>query len=95
MVLDKKKALKNLKNKGFTLSKHKSVDHHYLEFFYDGIFILYTKISHGSKKDIEDHLIKQMSDQCKLSRSDFAALVNCTLSQEGYASILLEKGYIV
>jgi DNA-binding transcriptional regulator YiaG len=95
MVLDKKKALKNLKNKGFTLSKHKSVDHHYLEFFYDGIFILYTKISHGSKKDIEDHLIKQMSDQCKLSKSDFAELVNCTLSQEGYASILLEKGYIV
>jgi hypothetical protein len=94
MVLDKNKALKNLKKKGFSIAKHKSVDHHYLEFFYEGRYILYTKISHGSKKDLEDHLIKQMSDQCKLSKFDFAEFVNCTLSQERYIDILVEKGYI-
>lgn len=94
MVLDKNKALKNLKSKGFSIAKHKSVDHHYLEFYHNDLLILYTKISHGSKKDIDSYLIKQMSDQCKLSKSDFAELVNCTLSQEGYIDILSEKGYI-
>lgn len=95
MVLDKNKALKNLKNKGFVISSNKSVDHHYLEFYFNEILILYTKISHGSKKDIDDYLIKKMSEQCKLSKSDFAELVNCTLSHQGYIDILKEKGYII
>lgn len=94
MVLDKSKALKNLKKKGFIAAKNKSVDHHYLEFYHDGIMILYTKISHGSKKDLDSYLIKQMSEQCKLSKDDFARLVNCTLSEKGYIEILNEKGMI-
>lgn len=94
MVLDKNKALKNLKNKGFSIAKYKSVDHHYLEFYHDDILILFTKISHGSKKDLDSYLIKQMSAQCKLSKSDFAELVNCTLSQENYINILVQKGFI-
>lgn len=94
MVLDKNKALKNLQKKGFSVSKHKSVDHHYLEFYHNEILILYTKISHGSKKDLDNYLIKQMSDQCKLNKNEFAEFVNCTLSQESYIEILTEKGYI-
>jgi hypothetical protein len=94
MVLDKNKALKNLQKKGFSVSKLKSVDHHYLEFYHNEILILYTKISHGSKKDLDNYLIKQMSDQCKLNKNEFAEFVNCTLSQEGYIEILTEKGYI-
>lgn len=94
MVLDKNKALKNLKNKGFSIAKHKSVDHHYLELYHNDLLILHTKISHGSKKDLDAYLIKKMSDQCKLSKSDFAELVNCTLSQDNYIKILNEKGYI-
>lgn len=95
MVLDKNKALKNLKNKGFTIAKYKSVDHHYLEFYHNDLLILHTKLSHGSKKDLDSYLIKKMSDQCKLSKSEFAELVNCTLSQVGYIDILVERGYIV
>jgi predicted RNA binding protein YcfA (HicA-like mRNA interferase family) len=94
MVLDKSKALKNLKKKGFITAKNKSGDHHYLEFYHDGIMILYTKISHGSKKDLDSYLIKQMSEQCKLSKDDFAKLVNCTLSEKGYIAILNDKGLI-
>ena len=94
MVLDKSKALKNLKKKGFITAKNKSVDHHYLEFYHDGIMILYTKISHGSKKDLDSYLIKQMSEQCKLSKDEFAKLVNCTLSEKGYIEILNDKGLI-
>ena len=94
MVLDKKKALRNLKSKGFMIAVHKSIDHHYLEFYHNDLLILYTKISHGSKKDIDDYLIKQMSVQCKISKSEFAELVNCTLSQEQYTLLLIEKGFI-
>jgi DNA-binding transcriptional regulator YiaG len=94
MVLDKNKALKNLKKKGFSPANNKSVDHHYLEFYHNDVMILYTKISHGSKKDIDSYLIKQMSEQCKLSKTEFAELVNCTLSEKGYIDILIEKGII-
>jgi hypothetical protein len=92
MVLDKNKAYKNLKKKGFEDSVGHSNDHKYLEFHYNGKMILYTKLSHGSKKDLDDYLIKQMSSQCKLSKQEFADLVNCPLSAEAYINILNEHG---
>ena len=69
-------------------------DHKYLEFHYNGKMILYTKLSHGSKKDLNNFLIKQMSTQCKLSKQDFADLVNCPLSAEKYIEKLKEAGEI-
>ncbi len=92
MVLDSKKAYKNLKKKGFTDSKDHSHDHKYLEFHYQGKMILYTKLSHGGKKDLNNYLLKQMSTQCKLSKQDFADLVNCPLSAEEYVEKLKEIG---
>ena len=92
MVLDGKKAYKNLKKKGFEDSKSHSNDHKYLEYHYEGKMILYTKLSHGSKKDLNNFLIKQMSTQCKLSKQDFADLVNCPLSAEKYVDKLKELG---
>lgn len=94
MVLNSKKAYKNLKKKGFKDSKDYSNDHKYLEFHYNGKMILYTKLSHGSKKDLNNYLIKQMSTQCKLSKQDFADLVNCPLSAEMYIEKLKEIGEI-
>lgn len=94
MVLDKKKTYKNLKKKGFVDSATKSIDHRYLEFYYNGRLICYTKVSHGSKGDIDDYLIRQMSTQCLLGKNDFADLVNCPLSQEAYVQILLDAGHL-
>lgn len=94
MVLDGKKAYKNLKKKGFEDSKDHSNDHKYLEFHYKGKMILYTKLSHGSKKDLNNYLIKQMSTQCKLSKQDFADLVNCPLSAEQYIEKLKALGEV-
>lgn len=54
--------------------------------------ILYTKISHGSKKDLDNYLIKQMSSQCKLSKQDFSDLVNCPLSAKNYIEKLKDLG---
>jgi hypothetical protein len=92
-VLDAKKTYKNLKSKGFEDAPNRSDDHKYLEFYQNDVLILYTKISHG-EKDLGDFLIKQMSFQCKLSKTEFMDLVNCPLSQKEFTNILQEKGLI-
>lgn len=92
-VLDPLKTYQNLKKKGFVDSANKSNDHKYLELFHNGKFVLYTKLSHG-KKDIDDHLIKQMSVQCYLDKNDFMNLSNCPLSKEDYFEILDKKGLL-
>lgn len=84
MVLNKTKAYKNLKKKGFIDSILKSGDHLYLEYYSAGKLILYTKVSHGSKRDIDIGLIRQMAEQCKLNIKDFANLCNCPLSKDEY-----------
>jgi hypothetical protein len=92
-ALDPIKTYKNLKKKGFVDSTTKSDDHKYLEFTYNGKHVLHTKLSHN-KKDIDDYLIRQMSTQCKLSKSEFLDLVNCPLSKEGFIEILENKGLL-
>ncbi len=94
MTIDSKKAYRSLKKKGFIDSSTKSVDHLYLEYYHEGKLILYTKLSHGSKKDLGAHLIKQMSLQCKLTKNEFADLVNCPLSKEEYLDKLIAKELI-
>ena len=61
--------------------------------FYEDKLVLYTKISHGAK-DIGEYLIKAMSFQCKLSKSELMDLANCPLSKEDYFKILEEKGLL-
>jgi predicted RNA binding protein YcfA (HicA-like mRNA interferase family) len=93
MVLDNQTVLKNLKKKGFKNAKHKSVDHKYLEFYYNNKLITHTKISHG-KEDLRDALIKQMAMQCKLEKSDFVDFAKCTISEDQYVSILKKNNII-
>lgn len=92
-VLDPKKTYNNLKKKGFIDAENKSVDHKRLELFHEGKFILSTKISHCNN-DIRDPLIKQMSFQCKLNKSDFMDLCKCPLSKEAYFKKLEEMGLL-
>ncbi len=94
MVLNKKKAYRNLKKKGFVDCEYHSEDHKYLEYTHEGKVILFTKFSNGSKKDLDNYLISQMSKQCKLSKSDFADLVNCPLSKDNYIKKLKENGLL-
>ena len=89
-VLDAKKAYKNLKSKGFIDAPDRSDDHKYLELYQEDRLILYTKISHG-EKDLGAFLIRQMSHQCKLSKSEFMDLANCPLSEKAYLQILKDK----
>jgi len=93
-VIDSQKTYNNLKKKGFVDSINHSDDHKYLELYHQGKLILYTKISHGSKKDVGDFLIKQMAVQCKLGKKELIDLASCPLSKEGYMKILESKGLI-
>lgn len=89
-VLDAKKTYQNLLSKGFTAAKG---DHKFLEFFFNGKFILHTKISHG-EKELQDFHIGMMKRQCKLEKKEFIDLANCPLSAEQYLEILKKNGVI-
>ncbi len=92
--IDAKKTLKNLKSKGFASAKSKSVDHNWIEFWYNGkLTRVKTKLSHG-EKELNDYLIKCMSDQTYLSKNEFRDLALCPMSQEKYETILKSKGII-
>lgn len=92
MVIDRRKTYNSLKKKGFIDSDRKSKDHLHLDFFYKGKFAFYTKISHGSRKDITEPLIHQMAEQCKLNEKMFADLAKCPLSKQKYLAHLVKNG---
>lgn len=88
--LNSKKTVKNLLSKGFAKARG---DHQFLEFWYNGRYVLQTFCSHNSQ-DINDHLIMMMKNQCRLDKEDFLDLANCPLSREGYITKLVERGMI-
>ncbi len=53
-----------------------------------------TKTSHGSTKDLGDSLLKEMSRQVRISKSQFLDLIDCPLSQAAYEKLLSEGGYL-
>ena len=55
-----------------------------------------TMTSHGnSGADIDDHLIAKMAWQCgKIGRVNFERLIDCSLSQEAYENLLIDRGII-
>ncbi len=89
-VLDAKKTYQNLLSKGFKALKG---DHKYLEYYFNGKFILHTKISHG-ERELQDFHIGMMKRQCKLEKKEFIDLANCPLSQNEYLEILKKNGTI-
>lgn len=90
-ALDSKKTYQNLKSKGFVDKTDGGKDHKRLELIHNGKFILHTKLSHGGN-EIGDYLIKQMSDQCHLSKDKFKDLANCPLSKQDFFTILEKLG---
>jgi len=90
-VLDAKETYKKLKSKGFQEATNKSVDHKWLEFWFDGkLTRIKTKISHGAK-EIDDGLISLMARQTYLTSNQFRKMAECTISEPEYIEILKEK----
>ena len=89
--LNPKTTLQFLLQKGFIESPG---DHKFLEFWYNGKFVLHTKISRGSSKDLGDGLISQMAHQCKLPKNQFMSFAKCDITQDQYEAILLKNGIL-
>ncbi|MCW3107787.1 MAG: hypothetical protein JWQ09_2293 [Segetibacter sp.] len=89
-ILDAKRTYQNLLSKGFVSRKG---DHKFLEYYFNGKFLLHTKISHG-EKELESFHIGMMSRQCKLDKQNFIDLAKCPLSAEKYIEILKQNGII-
>lgn len=92
-AIDSQKTYRNLKKKGFIDSTNKSSDHKYLELFHNNKLVLHTKISHGNE-DIRNPLIRMMSFQCKLTKSEFLDLAKCPITKKKYLEILESKGLL-
>jgi predicted RNA binding protein YcfA (HicA-like mRNA interferase family) len=83
---------KALKAKGF--GEDVSKDHVYYFFFDKGKrTAINTKISHG-ETEISDHLFSSMAKQIKLTTGQFRNFVDCRLSREGYAAVLVEANHL-
>ena len=70
-------------------------DHHYFTFYTDaGLKTpVFTKTSHGMR-EVGDPLLGLMAKQCRLSRREFFALLDCQLSRDDYEALLTAGGHI-
>lgn len=88
MQRDQLKVEHALETKGFQRDER---HHHY--FLYrtqEGkLTDIRTRTSH-SGKEIDARLLSRMAQQCQLSRKDFLALVDCTMSQADYESAIVD-----
>ena len=94
MPRKKRDVSKRHQQKGFTLDETRTRDH---KCFYlynsDGTrTIVWTKISHGSNKDIHDGLLGEMMKQIHLNKKQFNEYMDCTLRKEKYLEILKQLG---
>jgi predicted RNA binding protein YcfA (HicA-like mRNA interferase family) len=89
-VLKAKTTIKHLTKKGFTQFEG---DHHWFEFWHNGVFITRTKTSHNDQ-DIHDKLIGLMSKQCRVSSSFFKDFATCKKSKEEYIAELQSNNVI-
>lgn len=72
---------RGLKRKGFVEELN---DHRYLRFVFNGEKThIRTMVSHG-RKDVTDHILARMAEQCALSIREFRNLVDCALGEDEY-----------
>lgn len=93
-TIDKEKTLEHLKAIGFTDAQNKNDDHSYLDYYYEGNFILYVKVSDVSIKDTSSHQINKMAKQCRLSKDQFLELAKGVMNADQYIEILKGNGDI-
>ena len=78
--------------KGFVLIT--DGDHQAFQLYVDGEKVgIRTFYSHGAK-ECDDYILGQMARQLRLSRAQFEAFIDCTLSMEAYIEILKKLGEI-
>ena len=91
-VFKSRKVVSSLKRKGFVEEPRDHMTYTLCD--ENGkLTTIWTKVSHNGQ-DINKYLIKQMSNQTRLSKEDFEDLINCPLSKEMYYKKLRDKGLL-
>ncbi len=81
----------SLVKKGFV---EDNKDHKFYTFYCSGKKTqIYTKVSHG-KPEVGEPLLGKMAKQVRLSKKDFADLIECPLSKERYMQMMKDQGYV-
>ncbi|MGL6227378.1 MAG: hypothetical protein ACRC10_12230 [Thermoguttaceae bacterium] len=76
-----------LRRKGFI----RELDGKHIRYFFSER--VFTHISHGMLGcTVSSKLISEISRQLRLSKNQFLALIDCTLSEEDYRCLLQEQG---
>lgn len=81
----------SLVKKGFERSEG---DHVFFTYYRTGDqkkTAVFTKVSHG-EVEVDDFLLGKMAQQCKLTKADFLALVDCPMARADYEARLRSRG---
>ena len=92
-VLKVRDIVRSLRQKGFTEISGRS---HRVFWYTDGTGAgrIQTMVSRSSRGEVGVALISDMARQCRLNRSDFVALVECSLTRENYRQELRKRGQL-
>jgi hypothetical protein len=93
MVADKSETVRSLLRKKFVRFKE-GANHLYLAYFDKGEPVAVTCVSHGGRKDLAAKRIREMGEQCHLTKDEFYAFAKCHMTEEQYRQILIDKGII-
>jgi predicted transcriptional regulator len=93
MELNKSEVERSLTKKGFSVQETNHRCFVYKTLLGENT-VIRTKMSHGSKKSIDDSLIKVMGKQCHLPKQEFVNFVKCSLDRAEYEEILKTDGVI-
>jgi hypothetical protein len=83
-----------LEAKGF---REKKGGDHYRLVYYDGELktAIRTKVSHHSKVEYREGLLKQVQKQLALPQlSDLLDLIDCPMDEDAYRALLAEQGFL-
>lgn len=90
--LKKDMVVRNLTKKGFVQEEGDHLFLHYVRL--DGKkTAIRTKVSHGSKRDLNTGLVSAMARQCHITTQQFKQFAECTLDQNQYEQLLTASGY--
>ena len=86
MTLERREVVKSLRSKGF--KKEERANHTQLRYWLGGRKTsVWTQVSRGSQyRDLGPQLERQMAGQCRLRAQEFRDLVECSMSEDDYAT---------
>ena len=85
---------RGLLRKGFRIKNSRHRHFTYIKLNGQGADHVTTVMSHGSGRDIRDHLLAKMARQLHLTRQQFDALIDCRLSQAEYEAMMRRDGFV-